>query len=443
MRTMSVLGKGVLIQVRNEIQIISTYAHTFSHTKLLAFSSMHSCMDTMHLILSIAPMNDGKMSENEQKSTQLAGFAPASRRGTKSPAAGGGGGAQSSSSSTAPPSAASQEDGNVVDTGNRITKKKAAATNPSSSSSAATSTTTKKRSKSSSSSKSSSFGAAATGGSGSMDDNSNNNYNEATTIQPIDPSTMNSTSFQPMSLSQIQLRIKSLLDELPSTLPEVPPDYINPDDESNIHSTINQNNSLLYPSIKSFASSLQTTIEKYNLLLSLISSATYQWGVDRSGASQQNLSVMNSELQQCQEVITSVISGRLSNVLCPAVDVLVGRVEIVKAATSSDCENDGEYGGVEVTGSTCTKKRKLDATDRLIDTATTTTTNNEQRINHYTRPLVDPSYVHLCHQIVARNGEMLRYTLATCIHTAQRVIGDYLKAMKKDVGHEVSKGGYY
>ena len=99
------------------------------------------------------------------------------------------------------------------------------------------------------------------------------------------------------------------------------------------------------------------------------------------------------------------------------------------------------------------KKRKLDSstaatndsTDRLTSstTSTTTTNTNEQRINHYTRPLVDPSYVHLCYQIVARNGEMLRYTLAICIHTAQRVIGDYLKAMKKDVGHEANKGGYY
>ena len=156
---------------------------------------------------------------------------------------------------------------------------------------------------------------------------------------------------------------------------------------------------------------------------------------------------MNSELQQCQEVITSVVSGRLSNVLCPAVDVLVGRVEVVKGGN-----NGGEENG------SSSKKRKLDTssatttsynatTDRLLGTTTTinskTTTTNEQRINHYTRPLVDPSYVHLCHQIVARNGEMLRYTLATCIHTAQRVIGDYLEVMKKDVGHEANKGGYY
>eukprot|EP00985_Skeletonema_marinoi_P028903 scaffold26254_cov78-Skeletonema_marinoi.AAC.3 len=254
---------------------------------------------------------------------------------------------------------------------------------------------------------------------------------------------MNSSSFQPMSLSQIQLRIKLLLDKLPSALPEVPPDYINPDET--IHNNNNQQ-SLYHPPIKAFASALQTTIEEYNLLLSLVSSATYQWGVDRSGASQQNLSVMNSELQQCQEVITSVVSGRLSNVLCPAVDVLVGRVEVVKGGN-----NGGEENG------SSSKKRKLDTssatttlnnatTDRLLGTTATinsTTTTNEQRINHYTRPLVDPSYVHLCHQIVARNGEMLRYTLATCIHTAQRVIGDYLEVMKKDVGHEANKGGYY
>ncbi|KAL7495898.1 hypothetical protein ACHAWT_006566 [Skeletonema menzelii] len=377
--------------------------------------------------------NKSEKREKESSSTQLAGFAPASR-GTKSSSssASGGGGAQSSSSSSSAAAPSASSEANVVDTTNhRITKKKAAATKKTSAAAAAT----KKRSKSS-------ISAAAAAGSGSID-GSSSNYNEATTIQPIDPSTMNSTSFQPMSLSQIQLRIKSLLDELPSALPDVPPDDINPDDD---------NISQYYPPIKSFASSLQTTIEAYNLLLSLVSSATYQWGVDRSGASQQNLSVMNSELQQCQEVITSVISGRLSNVLCPAVDVLVGRVEIVKAAAVA-----GDDGGLldenEVNTSCKKKKRKLDSstaatndsTDRLTtsSTSTTTTNTNEQRINHYTRPIVDPSYVHLCYQIVARNGEMLRYTLATCIHTAQRVIGDYLKAMKKDVGHEANKGGYY
>ena len=110
----------------------------------------------------------------------------------------------------------------------------------------------------------------------------------------------------------------------------------------------------------------------------------------------------------------------------------------------------GSGGGDDFRGG---KKRKLDgsattssSTSAMNIDSTTNNSNmkkNEQRINHYTRPLVDPSYVHLCHQILARNSSMIRYTVATCIHTAQRVIGDYLHAMKKDMGHEVGKGGYY
>lgn len=378
---------------------------------------------------------------------------------------------------TAAPSASLSSDGNNsnnndVDTANHhiITKTKAAATKPpppAAATATATATTKKQRSSKSSSGKKGSAEQLVNGGSGSGGGIDSNNYNEDTTVQPIDSTTITSSSFQPMSLSQIQLRIKLLLDKLPSVLPEIPPDYINPDDDETTSSDSNNNNnksppnnhnhnSRLYPPIKSFASNLQLIIEEYNLLLSLVSSATYQWGVDRSGASQQNLSVMSSELQQCQEVITSVVSGRLSNVLCPAVDVLVGRVEIVRGSDGGVGVGGGSIGDEE-SGTTKTKKRKLldeaaTATTTTTNhhhstttntTTTSTTTTNEQRINHYTRPLVDPSYVHLCHQIVARNGEMLRYTVATCIHTAQCVIGDYLKAMKKDVGHEVNKGGYY
>ena len=226
--------------------------------------------------------------------------------------------------------------------------------------------------------------------------------------------------FEPMTLPQIQLRLKSLVEKLPQDLPAVPPDHEPVDD-----------NLQLYSPIKDFASALQTTIEEYNLLLSLVSSATYKWGVDRSGASQQNLSVMSAELQQCQDVISNVVSARLSNVLCPAVDVMIGEVEIVKASQ----DNIGE-------GEKASKKRKLNE-DRLAANNTSNNTQNERRINHYTRPLVDPGYVHLCHCILARNAPLIRHTVATSIHTAQRVIGDYLNAMKKDSSHEAGKGGYY
>lgn len=240
-----------------------------------------------------------------------------------------------------------------------------------------------------------------------------NDLDEQTTLKPLSDV---GPSFEPLSLPQIQLRIKNLLQSLPTDHPTVPDTY-DPNDTTN--------NVELYAPVKSFASTLQVVIEEYNLLLSLVSSATYRWGVDRSGASQQNLGVMSAELQTCQDVISTVVSARLSNVLCPAVDVLIGEIEIVRGA-------EGE-GGEEKSSA---KKRKLNA-DRL------STSNSERRINHYKRPLVDPSYVHLCHVILARNAALIRHTVATSIHTAQRVIGDYLKAMKKDSSHEAGKGGYY
>mmetsp|Transcript_18184 Transcript_18184/g.39257 ORF Transcript_18184/g.39257 Transcript_18184/m.39257 type:complete len:362 (+) Transcript_18184:99-1184(+) len=237
-------------------------------------------------------------------------------------------------------------------------------------------------------------------------------------------------SFQPMSLKDIQLRLKQLLLNLPQTLPPIPSEHYTP-------SSSNTQFPSSHAPIKSFASSLQQTIETYNLLLSLVSSSTYKWGVDRSGASQQNLAVMSSELQQCQEVISSVVSGRLSNVLCPAVDILVGEVEVVREVVDG---SGGEMLDEDQQGS---KKRKLNDLNDPNNNNNNATTK-ERRINHHTRPLVDPSYVHLCHVILARNAPLIRHTVATSLHTAQRVIGDYLKAMKKDSGHDMaSKGGYY
>ena len=175
-------------------------------------------------------------------------------------------------------------------------------------------------------------------------------------------------------------------------------------------------------------------IEQFNLILSLVSSATYQWGVDRSGASQQNLGVMVAELQQCQEMVSSGVSGRLSNVLCPAVDVLVGEVEIRREGGGNANANGDDDNMSEEPS----KKRKLNNTDSTTtnkNTQSTTMPIKERRINHYIRAQVDPSYVHLSHVILARNAEMIRHTVATSMFTAERVISDYLKAMKKDAGH--------
>lgn len=264
----------------------------------------------------------------------------------------------------------------------------------------------------------------------------NNHEVEESVVRPLSEVGSN---FVPITLPQIQLRLKNLLEQLPKDLPKVPPSSFN-----NENNNDNDNNES-YNAIKSFASTLQITIEEYNLLLSLVSSATYTWGVDRSGASQQNLAVMSAELQQCQDVISNVVSARLSNVLCPAVDILIGEVEVVRAEGGGDEKKQND-----VSGSVPAAKRIKLNDDRLSlinsnihNNSNKLHTNHERRINHYTRPLVDPSYVHLCHCILARNAPLIRHAVATSIHTAYRVIGDYMKAMKKDTSHDAGKGGYY
>ena len=142
---------------------------------------------------------------------------------------------------------------------------------------------------------------------------------------------------------------------------------------------------------------------------------------------------MVSELQQCQEMISSTVSGRLSNVLCPAVDVLVGEVEIIRNGATTSSSITAENEDAPGTDSNGSKKRKLNNSHDLNNNSNTTT-NNERRINHYIRAQVDPAYVHLSHVILARNAQMIRHTVATSIFTAQKVISDYLTAMKKDTG---------
>lgn len=245
---------------------------------------------------------------------------------------------------------------------------------------------------------------------------------EETVVKPL-PAVDGSADFAPISLSQIRLRLSALLGKLPRDLPSVPPAY-NPALEQS------------HADVVKFACDLQVVVEEWNLLISLVSPSTYEWGVDRSGASQQNLSVMSSELQQCQDTVSNIVSPRLSNVLCPQVDLMLARTEITRDGSGGGA--DGGEGDV-LMKEPSTKKRKLDggSEDKLAPKYA----SREVRRNTYDRIVVDRQYVHLCHQVLARNAELTRFTFATSIKTASRVIGDYLAAMKKDDSHG-SKGGW-
>ena len=151
---------------------------------------------------------------------------------------------------------------------------------------------------------------------------------------------------------------------------------------------------------------MQATIEEFNLLLTCISAATYKWGSDRTGAADQNLSLLSNELGNAQEQISSGVTPRLTNVLAPVVD-LVTKETIVKKVTD---ESTGEV--------------------------------YERRINTFSREKNDPSFIHLCHVILSRNAVMLRHVVLTNFYKVEKCISDYLNATKKDSGNH-NRSAFY
>ena len=193
-------------------------------------------------------------------------------------------------------------------------------------------------------------------------------------------STSTSTSFKPLDLNQIRISISKLSDRIPS----VPETGIDPDDKEQV---------------RSWALSMQAIIEEFNLLLTCISAATYKWGSDRTGAADQNLSLLSNELGNAQEQISSSVTSRLTNVLAPVVEL--------------------------VTKETIVKKVKDEATGEEY----------ESRVNTFSREENDPNFIHLCHVILCRNAVMLRHVVLTNFHKVGKCIQDYLKATKKDGNH--------
>lgn len=194
-------------------------------------------------------------------------------------------------------------------------------------------------------------------------------------------------SFKPFDLTQIQLKIKNLS----KRIPEVPDEGIDPHNKD---------------IVKEWAMSMQAIIEEFNLLLTCIAAATYKWGSDRTGAADQNLSLLSSELGNSQEQISSSVSQRLTNVLAPVVEI--------------------------VTKETIVKKVRDEKTGEEY----------EKRTNEFTREQNDPEFIHLCHVVLCRNAVMLRHVVLTNFHKVGKCIQDYLKATKKD-GNQSRSAGFY
>mmetsp|Transcript_27084 Transcript_27084/g.76212 ORF Transcript_27084/g.76212 Transcript_27084/m.76212 type:complete len:240 (-) Transcript_27084:164-883(-) len=153
------------------------------------------------------------------------------------------------------------------------------------------------------------------------------------------------------------------------------------------------------PLIKKFASELQFIMEEFNLISGCVGAATYKWGTDRSGAADQNLTLLVGEFSSAQDTISSAVSSRLSNVLAPMVELVVDKVIVTKDGDDDNNDNDA--------------------------------TKKETRQNVYIRK-GDGDFIALCHTILARNAVMIRQLMLSQFEKVLKCIKDYLKAQKND-----------
>lgn len=197
---------------------------------------------------------------------------------------------------------------------------------------------------------------------------------QATTDSASSTSTVSASSitklFNPFSLTEIRDKVVALAEKIPT----VPEKGIDPQTES-----------------KDWAARMQAVVEEFNLLISCVNASTYKWGTDRTGAADQNLTLLSHELDNAQAQISHSVNSKLSNILTPVFELVVGDVTVTK-----------DENGVE------------------------------KRVNNYVRKENDPEYNKLCGVILSRNAAMMRQVVLTNFHKIARCIEDYAKAAKKD-----------
>jgi hypothetical protein len=216
----------------------------------------------------------------------------------------------------------------------------------------------------------------------SSTDNKNNSTSSSSSN--AEPNNTVLPSFKPYTLSQIQ----SSITKLSAKIPIVPEEGLDPNNKTQV---------------REWTMKMQAIVEEFNLLLTCISAATYKWGTDRTGAADQNLSLLSNELGNAQEQISLSVTPRLTNVLAPVVELITKETMIEKI-------KDDTTG--EVTG--------------------------ERRIHTFAREENDPKFIHLCHIIVCRNATMLRHVVLTNFFKVGKCIQDYLNATQKDGNHNRS-----
>ena len=152
--------------------------------------------------------------------------------------------------------------------------------------------------------------------------------------------------------------------------------------------------------IKAWATALQAILEEFNLLLACISPATYVWGTDRSGAADQNLSLLSNELVRSQEQIGARVSPRLNDVLAPVVTLITTKTVTVKQG------------------------------------------DKEIKHNYYATIPEDEAYLSYCFGMLARNASLLRHVVLANFEKLLLALRDYADAQHTDSQHD-SRGLLY
>ncbi len=165
---------------------------------------------------------------------------------------------------------------------------------------------------------------------------------------------------------------------------------------------------------REWAAQLQVVLEEFNLYICCAGTATYKWGTERSGAGDQNLSLLIGEMSSSQEQISTAVTPRLTNLLAPVVDLVIEKTVTYKQ---------------EMTINTTDKESTHQEPKRRM---------TEVKENHFTRKLVDPSFLSLCHKILARNAPLLRRVVLSNFHKILAAMRDFLKAQENDMQHSRS-----
>jgi len=111
--------------------------------------------------------------------------------------------------------------------------------------------------------------------------------------------------------------------------------------------------------------------------------------------------VLSAELSNAQEQLSSVVSNKISNVLCPVVDLVISESK--------------------------TETKTVDEIELKTQT------------NTFKREVVDDNFQKLCGNALHRNAEMITCVILANLTKAHKVISDYLKDLNKD-GNKTSFG---